>query len=116
MENWDLIIIGAGAAGLAAGIYGARSGLKTLLLDERMAGGTAAEAPLVENYPGFSQIVGTELAEKMTLHCKKSGAVIHDVEPVTIFEFQAQRQPVGNIYQAFVFQYLAIYFIRESVI
>jgi thioredoxin reductase (NADPH) len=94
MQNWDLIIIGAGAAGLAAGIYGARSGLKTLLLDERMAGGTAAEAPLVENYPGFSQIVGTELAEKMTLHCKKSGAVIHDVEPVVSMDLKGEMKKV----------------------
>ena len=45
MESWDLIIIGAGIAGLAAGIYGARSGLKTLVLEEKTAGGTAAEAP-----------------------------------------------------------------------
>jgi thioredoxin reductase (NADPH) len=44
METWELIIIGAGAAGLAAGIYGARSGLKTLILEEKMAGGTTAEA------------------------------------------------------------------------
>ncbi|MCW4011009.1 MAG: FAD-dependent oxidoreductase [Candidatus Bathyarchaeota archaeon] len=94
MENWDLIIIGAGAAGLAAGIYGARSGLKTLLLDERMAGGTAAEAPLVENYPGFPQIVGTELADKMTLHCKKAGAVIHDVEPVVSMDLKGETKKV----------------------
>ena len=94
MENWDLIIVGAGAAGLAAGIYGARSGLRTLLFDERMAGGTAAEAPFVENYPGFPQIVGTELAEKMTLHCKKAGAVIHDVEPVVSMNLKGEIKKV----------------------
>jgi thioredoxin reductase (NADPH) len=68
MESWELVIIGAGAAGLAAGIYGARSGLKTLIIEEKMAGGTTSDAPVVENYPGFSQISGGELAEKMTLH------------------------------------------------
>jgi thioredoxin reductase (NADPH) len=94
MENWDLIIIGAGAAGLAAGIYGARSGLKTLLIEERMAGGTAAEAPLVENYPGFTQIAGTELAEKMTLHCKKTGAVIHDIESVVSLDLKGEKKRV----------------------
>jgi thioredoxin reductase (NADPH) len=94
MEDWDLIIIGAGAAGLAAGIYGARSGLKTLILDERMAGGTTAEAPLVENYPGFPQIVGTELADKMTLHCKKTGAVIHDVESVVSMNLAGEKKTV----------------------
>ena len=38
MENWDVIIIGAGSAGLAAGIYAVRSGLKTLILDEKLPG------------------------------------------------------------------------------
>ena len=94
METWDLIIIGGGAAGLAAGIYGARSGLKTLIIDERLAGGTTAEAPLVENYPGFQQIVGTELAEKMVLHCKRAGAIIHDVEPVTSLNLKGEKKTV----------------------
>jgi thioredoxin reductase (NADPH) len=83
MESWDVIIIGAGSAGLAAGIYAVRSGLKTLVLDERLAGGTISDAPKVVNYPGFSEIAGRELAEKMTLHCRKLGAVIHDLETVT---------------------------------
>ena len=43
MENWDVIIIGAGSAGLAAGIYAVRSGLKTLILDEKLAGGTISD-------------------------------------------------------------------------
>ncbi len=83
MENWDVIIIGAGSAGLAAGLYAVRSGLKTLILDERLAGGTISDAPKVVNYPGFSEISGQELAEKMTLHSQKHGAVIHDLETVT---------------------------------
>ncbi len=86
METWDVIIIGAGSAGLSAGIYAVRSGLKTLILDEKLAGGTIADASLVVNYPGFAEISGGELAEKMTYHCKKVGAVIHDFEPVTELE------------------------------
>ena len=43
MDNWELIIVGAGAAGLAAGVYGQRSGLKTLILEEKIAGGTTAD-------------------------------------------------------------------------
>ena len=50
MGNWDLIIVGAGAAGLTAGIYGARSGLKTLILEEKIPGGSTSEAPFIENY------------------------------------------------------------------
>jgi thioredoxin reductase (NADPH) len=88
MESWDLIIIGAGAAGLTAGIYGARSGLKTLLIEEKMAGGTAVDAPVVENYPGFPHVLGAELAEKMVLHCKKTGAIIHELETVTSLDLK----------------------------
>jgi thioredoxin reductase (NADPH) len=94
MESWELIIIGAGAAGLAAGIYGARSGLKTLIIDEKLSGGTTADAPVVENYPGFPSIGGGELAEKMVLHCKKVGVTFHEIEPVTGLELIDERKIV----------------------
>ncbi len=83
MENWDVIIIGAGSAGLSAGIYAVRSGLKTLVIDEKFAGGTIADASKVVNYPGFVEISGGDLAEKMTSHCRTVGATIHDLEPAT---------------------------------
>jgi thioredoxin reductase (NADPH) len=101
MENWELIIIGAGAAGLAAGIYGARSGLKTLIIEEKMAGGTTSDAPVVENYPGFSQIGGGELAEKMTLHCKKVGVTIHELEAVTALDLEGERKIVKTTRTAY---------------
>ena len=94
MENWELIIIGAGAAGLTAGIYGARSGLKTLIIDQNLAGGTTSDAPLVENYPGFSQISGGELAEKMVVHCKKVGVTIREIEPVTDLTLSGEKKIV----------------------
>ena len=62
MENWDVIIVGAGSAGCAAAIYAVRSGLKTLVLDEKFAGGTIADAPTIVNYPGFAEISGGELS------------------------------------------------------
>jgi thioredoxin reductase (NADPH) len=83
MENWDVIIVGAGSAGLAAAIYAIRSGLKTLVLDEKFAGGTIADAPTIVNYPGFAEISGGELAQKMVDHARKLGATIHDIEAVT---------------------------------
>jgi thioredoxin reductase (NADPH) len=101
MESWELIIIGAGAAGLAAGIYGARSGLKTLIIDEKLAGGTAADAPVVENYPGFPQITGGELAQKMTVHCKKAGATIHEIETVTDLDLTGERKIVKTTRAAY---------------
>ncbi|MEM3699954.1 MAG: thioredoxin-disulfide reductase [Candidatus Bathyarchaeia archaeon] len=94
MENWDLIIIGGGAAGLAAGIYGARSGLKTLVLDEKLAGGTMADAPLIENYPGFQTINGMELAQKMVTHCRKAGAAIHEFEKVVEMHLKGDKKIV----------------------
>src|SRR3972149_7360301 len=94
MESYDLIIIGAGAAGLAAGIYGARSGLKTLIIEEKMPGGTTTDAPTVENYPGFSQVSGAELADKMVLHCRKTGVTIHELETVTSLELQGEKKTV----------------------
>ncbi len=94
MENWDVIIIGGGSAGLAAGIYAVRSGLKTLILEEKLPGGTISDASIVVNYLGFSEISGGELAEKMTSHTRKVGAIIHDLEPVTELELMGEKKIV----------------------
>ena len=90
MDNWDVIIVGAGAAGLTAGIYAVRSGLKALILEEKLAGGAISDASIVVNYPGYSEIRGGELAEKMVDHCKKTGATIHDLEPVSACELAGE--------------------------
>jgi len=94
MESWDLIVVGAGAAGLAAGIYGARSELKTLVLEEKMAGGTTTDAPLVENYPGFQSISGIDLAKKMAVHCRSTGVVIHEFERVLSLDLKGEKKIV----------------------
>ena len=94
MENWDVIIIGGGSAGLAAGIYAVRSGLKTLILEEKLPGGTISDASIVVNYLGFAEISGGELAEKMTSHTRKVGAIIHDLEPVTELELMGEKKIV----------------------
>ncbi len=69
--DYELIIVGGGPAGLSAGIYGIRSGLRTLVLDKVMAGGLAGEAPMVENYPGIDSVKGLELVEKLKAHAAK---------------------------------------------
>ena len=74
--NWDLIIIGGGAAGMTAGIYGARYGLKTLIIEGKVLGGQQATSPGIENYPGFTFIMGMDLANKMKEHVKHAGASI----------------------------------------
>jgi thioredoxin reductase (NADPH) len=94
MESYDLIIIGAGAAGLAASIYGVRSGLKTLVLEEKMAGGTTAEAPWVENFLGFQSISGIELAEKMVAHAKTAGVKINEFEKVVKMDLKSENKIV----------------------
>ncbi|MDR1992438.1 MAG: thioredoxin-disulfide reductase [Nitrososphaerota archaeon] len=90
METWDVIIIGAGSAGLSAVIYAVRSGLKSLVLDEQFAGGVIANVPIIVNYPGFLEISGAELAQKMTDHARKLGAVVHDIEAVTALNLQGE--------------------------
>ncbi len=72
-NNYDFIIIGAGVAGLAAGMYGGRLGLKTLVLgtsnsSELPIGGVITTTNVVENYPGFIRLTGTELADKIRDH------------------------------------------------
>lgn len=94
MDNWDLVIIGAGAAGLAAGIYGARNGLKTLIIEERVAGGMTAYAPRIENYPGFKSVSGAELAQMMVFHCKASGAEIREFEKAIDLDLKSGRKLV----------------------
>ena len=65
MENYDIIIIGAGPAGLTAGMYAGRQNSKTLVIDKSMAGGLGLEVPMMQNYPGFDLIAGMELIQKM---------------------------------------------------
>jgi thioredoxin reductase (NADPH) len=75
MEKYDFIVIGAGGTGLAGGMYGARLGLKTLILgktsgSELPVGGVIGTTDLVENYPGFTKISGFELAKKLEEHAR----------------------------------------------
>ncbi|MFH0816140.1 MAG: FAD-dependent oxidoreductase [Methanobacteriota archaeon] len=65
MTEYDLAIVGAGVAGLSAGTYAGRGGLKVIILDEGTAGGVANNAPVVENFPGFESIAGHELVGRM---------------------------------------------------
>ena len=83
----DLLIIGAGAAGLTAGIYGARAKLDTLLLEDALVGGQIRDAYLIENYPGFSSVGGVELAERMHKQCQEAGAKIDDFDAVEAVDF-----------------------------
>ena len=76
----DLIIVGAGPAGLTAGIYAARANLDTLILENDIIGGQVRSSYTVENYPGFETITGVELAEKMEAQATGEGVIIDEFD------------------------------------
>lgn len=71
---YDVVIIGAGPAGMTAAVYASRANLATLMLERGIPGGQMANTEEVENYPGFDTILGPELSTKMFEHAKKFGA------------------------------------------
>jgi thioredoxin reductase (NADPH) len=74
MGDYDVVIIGGGPAGLTAGLYAARAGLKSLLVERGIFGGQIVNAKLVENYPGFPEgISGPELGDFMRRQATKYG-------------------------------------------
>ncbi len=82
-ERYDCIIIGAGPAGLAAGLYAARDRFKMLLLEKFVPGGQINSTDRIENYPGFERISGYELIEKMQKQTVAFGSEIKTGSEVT---------------------------------
>lgn len=81
MEEYDIVIIGAGPGGLTAGLYAGRQGTKTLILDKSLTGGAGLMVPSMENYPGYDLIAGMSLIAKMKAQTEKN-AEIHEMESV----------------------------------
>ena len=106
MKHYDVIIVGAGPAGMTAALYTARRALKTLVISQDI-GGQAATTTTVENYPGFESIGGGELSEKFRQHAEKAGAefLVDEVQGVV-------RQPAGD----FVVKTAGEEFLAEAVI
>jgi thioredoxin reductase (NADPH) len=74
-DFYDLIVIGAGPAGLAAGVYGASEGLRTLVIEDEAAGGQAGSSSRIENYLGFPEgLSGQQLAERALIQATRFGA------------------------------------------
>ena len=83
---YDIIIVGAGPAGLTAAIYALRSNKKVLVLEKETIGGQMSSSPLIENYPGFLSISGSELANNLYSQVIELGGEV-ELEEVLSIEF-----------------------------
>ncbi|MFP5221578.1 MAG: FAD-dependent oxidoreductase [Acidobacteriota bacterium] len=79
----DCLILGAGPAGLTAGIYAGRAGMKTLILEKGTIGGQVSVTPVVENYPGFTSIPGLALMEVMAAQARQYCEILPE-EPISL--------------------------------
>ena len=80
----DLLIVGGGPAGLTAGIYAKRSGLDTVIIEGQALGGQVALTPVVENYPGFTQVGGKALVDIMVTHALEYTQIFQQEQVVDI--------------------------------
>jgi thioredoxin reductase (NADPH) len=85
MADYDVAIIGAGPAGLTAGLYCARYGLKTIIIEKGIIGGTASWAGSIQNYPGYLDVSGIELMGKFEEQARKAGV---EIELDTVLEIK----------------------------
>lgn len=81
-ETHEMLVIGAGPAGLTAGLYGSRSNLKTLIIEKGLVGGQLLNTEAIEDYTGFEHINGPDLSQLMENHARKFGVEIHTFEAV----------------------------------
>ena len=82
---YDIIIAGAGPAGLTAAVYARRAGKSVLLIEKQSLGGQIATSPLIENYPGFDSISGPEFSDKLSSSAFSLGA---EIEPGNVISVE----------------------------
>lgn len=96
-ELYDCIIVGAGPAGLGAGLYTARDRLKTLILEKFLPGGQISMTDRIENYPGIERIDGPGLIELMQKQVESFGAEIKNSQRSNVAGQAAGRQHRGRL-------------------
>ena len=92
---YDIIIIGAGPAGLTAAVYARRAGKTVLVLEKDTFGGQVTFSPKLENYPGFQEISGNELAQRMLEQAMALGADV-DLDCVTEVQDGENKKVIGE--------------------
>ena len=98
---YDVIIVGCGPAGMTAGIYAARANKKVLILEKETIGGQMSSAPLIENYPGYSAVLGSELAGLMYEQVENLGVQIELEEVIEIIDGKIKKVITDeNTYEA----------------
>ncbi|MFI5229907.1 MAG: thioredoxin-disulfide reductase [Gemmatimonadales bacterium] len=104
-STYDVVIVGAGPAGMCAGMYAGRAMLRAVVLERGFPGGELLNTEVVEDYPGFETILGHELAEKFASHAAKFGAefkngvVVEAVRKLADGTFETRTES-GDIYRS----------------
>jgi thioredoxin reductase (NADPH) len=88
-DHYDLVIVGGGPAGLAAAVYGASEGLRTVMVEREAPGGQAGQSSLIENYLGFPMgLSGSDLARRATTQATRLGAELLTVSDVSALKVE----------------------------
>jgi thioredoxin reductase (NADPH) len=96
MKRYNVLIIGAGPAGLTAALYCGRARLKTLIMEKGIPGGELVNTARIEDYPGFEEISGAELAERLERQARKFGVEIVMDEVIEVASEGEWKRVVGE--------------------
>ncbi len=91
-HEYEVVIVGAGPAGLTAAMYAGRSMLKSVIVESGSPGGELLKTEVIEDYPGFEHVLGHELADKFASHARKFGCEFHEFRDV----LHIRRMPDGS--------------------
>ena len=94
-DFYDLIVVGGGPAGLAAAVYGASEGLRTVLIETTATGGQAGQSSKIENYLGFPDgVSGSQLADRARRQAEKFGAELITARTATALEINGPKRTI----------------------